>query len=130
MCRRPPCCHHRTVAPTLLIVDDHTGFRTFARALLKAEGFDVVGEAADGASALVAAELLDPQIVLLDIVLPDLDGFEVCARLTEGGRERPAVILTSSRDATAYSGRLDHSAARGFIPKDDLSRTALLALVG
>lgn len=85
MCRRRPCCHHRTVAPTLLIVDDHAGFRTFARALLEAEGFDVVGEAADGASAVFAAELLDPQIVLLDIVLPDLDGFEVCARLTERG---------------------------------------------
>ncbi|WRZ95079.1 response regulator transcription factor [Streptomyces sp. NBC_01007] len=118
------------MAPTLLIVDDHAGFRTFARALLEAEGFDVVGEAADGASAVFAAELLDPQIVLLDIVLPDLDGFEVCARLTERGGERPAVILTSSRDATAYADRLDRTAARGFIPKDKLSRTALLALAG
>ena len=130
MRRHRSCCHHRTVAPTLLIVDDHAGFRTFARALLEAEGFDVVGEAADGASAVLAAARLDPQIVLLDIVLPDLDGFEVCARLTERGGERPAVVLTSSRDATVYSGRLDRSAARGFIPKDKLSRTALLALAG
>lgn len=130
MRHRRPCCHHRTVAPTLLIVDDHAGFRTFARALLEAEGFDVVGEAADGASAVSAAERLDPQIVLLDIVLPDLDGFEVCARLTERGGERPAVILTSSRDATVYADRLGSSAARGFIPKDRLSRTALMALAG
>src|SRR5262249_16685975 len=107
MRRRLPCCHHRSVPPTLLIVDDHAGYRTFARALLEAEGFDVVGEAADGASAVSATARLDPHIVLLDIMLPDLDGFEVCARLTEGGRERPAVILTSSRDATAYSDRLD-----------------------
>ncbi|MGW3038280.1 response regulator [Streptomyces sp. NPDC001178] len=79
---------------------------------------------------LYAAERLDPQIVLLDIVLPDLDGFEVCARLTGGGRQRPAVVLTSSRDATAYRDRLNRSAARGFIPKDRLSGTALLALAG
>ncbi|MER5472960.1 response regulator transcription factor [Streptomyces sp. NPDC002685] len=118
------------MAPTLLIVDDHVGFRTFARALLEAEGFDVVGEATDGASAVSAAERLDPQIVLLDIMLPDLDGFEVCARLTEGGRERPAVVLTSTRDATVYADRLGRSAARGFIPKDRLSRTAILALAG
>ncbi|MFF4353048.1 response regulator transcription factor [Streptomyces sp. NPDC001530] len=111
-------------------MDDHAGFRTFARALLEAEGFDVVGEAADGASAVFAAERLDPEIVLLDIVLPDLDGFEVCARLTERGRERPAVVLTSSRDATSYADRLNRSAARGFIPKDRLSGTALLALAG
>ncbi|WP_260327237.1 response regulator transcription factor [Streptomyces sp. TLI_185] len=111
-------------------MDDHAGFRAFARALLEAEGFDVVGEAADGASALYAAERLDPQIVLLDIVLPDLDGFEVCARLTGRGRQRPAVVLTSSRDATAYTDRLSRSAARGFIPKDRLSGTALLALAG
>ncbi|GAA5023510.1 response regulator [Streptomyces siamensis] len=118
------------MAPTLLIVDDHAGFRAFARALLEAEGFDVVGEATDGASALCAAERLNPQIVLLDIVLPDIDGFAVCARLTEGGRDRPAVILTSSRDATVYAGRLERSAARGFLPKDKLSRIALLALAG
>lgn len=68
--------------------------------------------------------------MLLDIVLPDLDGFEVCARLTGGGRQRPAVVLTSSRDATAYRDRLNRSAARGFIPKDRLSGTALLALAG
>ncbi|MFF4274431.1 response regulator transcription factor [Streptomyces sp. NPDC001536] len=118
------------MAPTLLIVDDHAGFRTFARALLEAEGVDVVGEAADGASAVVAAERLNPQIALVDIMLPDFDGFEVCARLTEGGRERPAVVLTSSRDASVYADRLGRSAARGFIPKDRLSRTMLLALAG
>ncbi|MFE4703612.1 response regulator transcription factor [Streptomyces sp. NPDC056738] len=109
-------------------MDDHAGFRSFARALLEAEGLDVLGEASDGASAVSAAERLDPQIVLLDIMLPDLDGFEVCARLTARGRERPAVVLTSSRDATAYADRLERSAARGFVRKDRLSGAALLAL--
>lgn len=98
---------------------------------MEADGFDVVAEASDGASAMLAVERFNPHIVLLDIVLPDLDGFEVCARLTERGRrERPAVVLTSSRDATAYADRLDGCAARGFIPKDRLSGTALLSLAG
>lgn len=127
---RRRCCHHRAVGPTLLIVDDHAGFRTFARALLEAEGFDVVGEASDGASAVLAAEQLVPRIVLLDIVLPDLDGFEVCARLTAHARTPPAVVLTSSRDATTYADRLRRCAARGFIAKDQLSGTSLLALAG
>ena len=86
------------MASTLLIVDDHAGFRAFARALLEAEGFVVVGEAGTGEAALQAALALAPQIVLVDVVLPDLDGFALCARLTEGDRP-PLVVLTSSRDA-------------------------------
>ena len=70
---------------TLLIVDDHAGFRMLARAMLDAEGFDVVGEAGDGESALAEAHRLNPAVVLLDVVLPDLDGFAVCERLTAGG---------------------------------------------
>jgi DNA-binding NarL/FixJ family response regulator len=65
----------------VLIVDDHDGFRSSARALLEAEGFDVVGEAGDAASALAAAARLRPEVVLLDIQLPGIDGFEVAARL-------------------------------------------------
>jgi DNA-binding NarL/FixJ family response regulator len=123
-------CHHPAVGATLLIVDDHAGFRLFARALLDAEGFDVIGEAEDGASAVLAAARLDPHIVLLDVALPDFDGFEVCDRITAQGRDRPVVILTSSRDITTYRDRLNRSAARGFIPKDRLSGAALAALTG
>ena len=116
------------VGPTLLIVDDHAGFRSFARALLEAEGYDVVGEAIDGASALNAAAALDPDVVLLDVALPDMDGFAVCQQLTDRDPSRPLVILTSSRDASSYRRRLAASGARGFIPKSDLSGPTLDAL--
>ena len=113
---------------TLLIVDDHAGFRSFARRLLEAEGFAVVGEAADGGTAIEEAHRLKPQIVLLDIMLPDLNGFVVCAELSQS-EDPPVVVLTSSRDASSYGRRLDTSKARGFIPKSELSGASLAALV-
>jgi DNA-binding NarL/FixJ family response regulator len=114
------------VAATVLIVDDHAGFRSYARALLVAEGFDVVGEATDGASALGLARSLAPELVLLDVALPDMDGFAVCDALLEGSVGL-AVVLTSSRDVSSYRRRLERSGARGFIPKSELSGPALAA---
>ena len=111
-----------------MIVDDHSGFRSRARALLEAEGFDVVGEAEDGASALVAVGQLRPRIVLLDIQLPDIDGFEVAERLARAG-DPSAVVLVSARGVSAYRRRLARSVARGFIVKSELSGNALSALV-
>ncbi len=116
------------MATTLLIVDDHAGFRAFARDLMEAEGLHVVGEAEDGPSALAEASRLDPDVVLLDVMLPGLDGFEVCDRLT-ALTTRPAVVLTSSRDASSYADRLALSPARGFVPKHALSAAAVLSLV-
>jgi two-component system nitrate/nitrite response regulator NarL len=111
-----------------LIVDDHAGFRGFARRLLEAGGFTVVGEAEDAASALDAAEALQPDLVLLDVMLPDADGFTVAERLAER-TDTPVVVLTSSREAADFGGRLQRSsAARGFIHKDDLSCAALAAV--
>ena len=112
----------------MVIVDDHDGFRSSARALLEAEGFDVVGEAGDGASALTVIDLLRPHIVLLDIQLPDIDGFEIAERLAGVG-DPPAVVLVSTREASAYRRRLARSPARGFIAKSELSGNALSALV-
>jgi DNA-binding NarL/FixJ family response regulator len=117
------------VRPTVLIVDDHEGFRASARALLQAEGFDVVGEAADGTEALEAAALLRPDIVLLDIQLPGLDGLEVAEQLAATPNP-PIVVLVSSRDAASYGPRLKQTSARGFIPKSGLSGEALAALAG
>ena len=115
--------------PTVLIVDDHDGFRESARALLEAEGFAVVGDAADGAAALVAALRLRPDVVLLDVQLPDLDGFAVAERLAALS-EPPRVVLISSRDAAAYGPRLDAASACGFLAKRELSGASLAALVG
>jgi DNA-binding NarL/FixJ family response regulator len=117
------------VRPTVLIVDDHAAFRASARALLEAEGFEVVGEAADGAGAVEAVAVLRPEIVLLDIQLPDLDGLAVAQQLA-AAPDAPAVVLISSRDAAAYGPRLNEARACGFIPKSGLSGEALAALVG
>src|SRR5262245_30520274 len=114
---------------TLLIVDDHAGFRRLARRLLEAGGYTVVGEAADGAAALAAAAILQPELVLLDVYLPDTDGFVVARRLAESGN--PArVVLTSSREAADFGERLEGSRAVGFIHKDDLSGAALASVAG
>jgi DNA-binding NarL/FixJ family response regulator len=113
----------------VLVVDDHAAFRTSARALLEAEGFNVIGEAADGAEAVEAVAALRPDIVLLDIQLPGTDGLAVAEQLASG-RDAPAVVLISSRDAAAYGPRLRETPACGFIPKSGLSGEALAALVG
>jgi DNA-binding NarL/FixJ family response regulator len=115
--------------PTVLIVDDHEAFRQSASAMLEAEGFHVIGQAADGPEAVAQAERLRPEVVLLDIQLPNIDGFAVAERLS-ALREPPRVVLISSRDASAYGQRLGEASARGFITKRELSGEALAALVG
>jgi DNA-binding NarL/FixJ family response regulator len=120
------CGDDRSV--TVLIVDDHPSFRASARTLLEAEGYEVVGEAEDGESALRAVAELHPDLVLLDIQLPDLDGFEVAERLKELD-ERPAVVLTSSRDGKDYARCIECSGAKGFVAKAELSGAALHALL-
>ncbi len=114
--------------PTILIVDDHPSYRGFARRLLEADGFAVVGEAGDGVSALAASRALRPQLVLLDILLPDTDGFSVAEALAREPQP-PVVILTSSREASDYATRLECTSARGFIGKSELSGPALAALI-
>lgn len=117
-----------TMEHTVLIVDDHAEFRASARALLEADGFMVVGEAADGAGAIAAAGMLHPTIVLLDIALPDTDGFAVADTLACHDAP-PAVILTSSRERSAYGRRIDGSLVRGFVPKRALSGASIRALL-
>jgi DNA-binding NarL/FixJ family response regulator len=114
--------------PSVLIVDDHPTFRATAHALLEAEGFDVVGEAADGASALEAAERLRPDVILLDVQLPDADGFEVAARLSADG-VGARIVLVSSRDGSDFGPLVERSGAVGFIPKAELSGAAVSNLL-
>jgi DNA-binding NarL/FixJ family response regulator len=113
---------------TVLIVDDHHPFRASARKLLEAEGFEVVGEAGDGDSALAQSAALCPDLILLDVQLPDIDGFEVATRVTCAA-DAPAVILTSSREACDFGSLVASSGARGFVPKGELSGAKLRALL-
>lgn len=112
------------MARSILIVDDYAPFRDSARQLLESEGFEVVGEAENGQEAVRMAEELKPDVVLLDVHLPDFDGFEA-ARQMSGIDPAPDVVLTSSRDD--YGALVPGSAARAFVRKDALSGETLAA---
>jgi DNA-binding NarL/FixJ family response regulator len=113
---------------SVLIVDDHPAYRASARRLLEAEGFDVIGEAGDGHAGIAAVRELHPDLVLLDVQLPDIDGFEVAARIAALGLSS-AVVLVSSRNRAEYGALVTDSAVRGFVPKAELSGAALTALM-
>jgi CheY-like chemotaxis protein len=120
-------CDHGAMR-TVLVVDDHPSFRATARTLLESEGFVVVGEAEDGAAALDAIASLHPDVVLLDVQLPDIDGFEVTERALRDG-DWLQIVLTSSRDAGDFGSLVEQSGARGFVAKDALSGAAIAALL-
>ena len=112
----------------VLIVDDHESFRRFARRLLEFADYTVVGEAADGAEALDRVAELAPELVLLDVLLPDTTGFDVAEQLAASDNA-PSVILTSSRSAADFGERLEQTPALGFIAKGDLSPDALARVI-
>ena len=111
--------------PRVLIVDDDARFRAVARLLLERAGLHVIGEADRGSTALDAIRRLNPDVVLLDVQLPDIDGFEVARRL----HGTPHVILVSSREESDYGPRLGAAPVRGFLTKTELSAANLLALL-
>jgi CheY-like chemotaxis protein len=114
--------------PAVLIVDDNPRFRVRARRWLEDDGYAVVAEAADGASALDAARRHRPDVVLLDIGLPDMSGLAVAERLSREP-DPPAVVLTSTHDVADFGDRIERCGARGFIPKAALSGKALSAVL-
>jgi DNA-binding NarL/FixJ family response regulator len=115
------------MAVTVLIVDDHPGFRSGARRLLQSEGYEVLGEAADGAGAVALARELMPELVLLDVQLPDTDGFAVSDELARLD-PAPRVILVSSRDAADFGSLIAEHDVLGFIPKSELSGATIREL--
>lgn len=123
-------CDDNELMRTALVVDDHAGFRSQARRLLERAGYRVVGEAAGGESALAIASSVRPDVVLLDVQLPDMSGFDVAIRLVGEAASVSDVVLVSSREAAAYGAQIERCGARGFIWKGDLTVATLRALVG
>lgn len=120
---------------TVLIVDDHAPFRSWARCLLEDEGFEVVGAVGDVAGAREALRRLRPDVVLLDVQLPDGDGIDVAAELADeaarsGAGHRPRIVIVSARDAASFGARLRDADVEGFLAKHDLSGPALRSLLG
>jgi CheY-like chemotaxis protein len=110
-------CNDHRVGVSVLIVDDHASFRRLARRLFEGAGYSVVGEASDGASTLIAVAELQPDVVLLDVLLPDASGFGVADQIAAQA-EHPVILLTSSRSASDYGAAV---AGRRFLAKSDLT---------
>ncbi len=115
--------------PSVIIVDDHEGFRLSAKRLLENEGYDVVGEAADGSSARARALELEPDVMIVDVHLPDTDGFALADELAEIA-PRARVVLVSSHDISDFGPLVKDSPAVGFVSKSDLSGSTLAGLLG
>jgi CheY-like chemotaxis protein len=113
---------------SVLVVDDNPGFRARARRWLQDGGFTVVAEAGDGAGALEAVRTHRPDIVLLDVHLPDSSGLDVAEQLV-AEPDAPAIVLTSTRDESDFGDRVRRSGACGFLPKTELSGDAVAALL-
>jgi DNA-binding NarL/FixJ family response regulator len=117
------------VAIHVLIVDDHSSFRRLARRMLAQSGFAVIGEACDAASALAQAAILQPDVVLLDVVLPDRSGLLVADELACGPCP-PRVVLTSSRSRSDFGAAFEWPEGCEFVPKHQLSGALLTELLG
>jgi len=113
---------------TLVVVDDHARFREAVGERLAAAGWRIVGEAATGAAAIDLVARLTPDVVLLDVVLPDMDGFAVADRLAAAG-STSAVVLTSGHERSDFAGRVLAAPVRGFLPKEMISGPALATLL-
>lgn len=116
------------VQPTVLVVDDHEAFRSSASALLSAGGLHVLDAAADGAAGVRLVALLRPDIVVLDVRLPDATGFSVADTLARLPHP-PAVVLVSSLDPAEVVPRIDRATVCGFIPKSELTPQRVRDLV-
>ena len=120
---------NQAMEKSVLIVDDHPSFRASARRMLEAHGFEVVGEAEDGGAALAAVQRLRPELVLLDVRLPDVDGFEIARRLLDASGPTPQIVLISSHDSADLGEAVGASGARGFVSKSELTAEAITLLI-
>jgi DNA-binding NarL/FixJ family response regulator len=118
-----------SVAVSVLIVDDDAVFRTLARRVLAASGLHLIAEAASVADALSTAESVKPAGALVDIGLPDGDGFELARQLT-ALPWRPRVVLMSVESDAASIDEVRDSGAQTFVHKADLPGAPLARLLG
>ncbi|HTQ69084.1 MAG TPA: response regulator [Solirubrobacteraceae bacterium] len=117
------------MAPSILVVDDDPVFRVLAASVLADSGLTVVGEADSVSAALSAAVRLKPTAVLVDVGLPDGDGFALARQLTTLPWQ-PLVVLTSVDGDAGSADEVQRSGARAFIPKADLPNSPLARLLG
>ncbi|MET0695395.1 MAG: response regulator transcription factor [Propionibacteriaceae bacterium] len=114
---------------SILVVDDDAAVRGLIVRILRSGGDVVVGEAGSVADALARAEALRPDIALVDIGLPDGDGFALTRQLKTKSTGMRIVIFSSDADRT-NAAAAERAGAVGFLPKDELSSSALQRLIG
>jgi two-component system response regulator EvgA len=117
------------MCPRIVIVDDDAAFLETVRLLLESDGFEVVAEALNGVDGVAASAEHRPDLVLVDVNLPDIDGFEVVERIA-GEADAPPAVLTSIRSEGDFGNLIDQSSARGFLSKTDISGDALRRMLG
>ena len=114
------------MAVHVLIVDDHATFRRAARRVLaRLHGFEVVGEADTGEQSIEAARLLRPDLVLMDVHLPDISGLEASRRILSLAKDRPVVFLLSTYEAAEYASQTVGCGAAAYLPKAEFGPAAL-----
>ena len=130
MRKHPPDCHADPMRIRCLLVDDNAAFLASARTLLGQQGVTIVGTASSSAEALRMATALRPDVVLVDIVLGDENGFDLARRLAESNGSSTAVIMTSTAAESDYADLVAESPAAGFLPKAELSAAGIRRILG
>jgi DNA-binding NarL/FixJ family response regulator len=101
-----------------MIVDDQAPFRTAARLVVEStDGFDVVGEAESGEESIGLAKEVDPDLVLMDVNLPGINGLEATRSILDGAVHRVVILLLSTYEESEFGPRISESGAAGFISK-------------
>ncbi|MFD6127165.1 response regulator [Streptomyces hydrogenans] len=107
-----------TPPPRVLLADDQTLVRTGFRLILGADGIDVVAEATNGAEAVAAVRRIRPDVVLMDVRMPEMDGLEATRRILTGVPDAPRVIILTTFDLDRYVYAALSAGASGFLLKD------------
>jgi DNA-binding NarL/FixJ family response regulator len=117
------------VSVSVVIADDQMLVRTGFRAILNSEpDIEVVGEAGDGRQAIEAAERLSPDVVLMDIRMPILDGIEATRRIVTGPESKPRVLILTTFDLDEYVYEALRAGASGFLLKDNPAEQLISAV--